>query len=566
MKQMNNAKYDKETRRQGDFSFVSLAPCLLVLFVFLVACVPTPEPGILSPTPAPQISQSATLAPMVTPVPTPTIELPMGGSITIGVLGTVSLELNVMPSFIQNAVFDSLLTIDPKNGSLKPGLAQSFEVSPDATTITFRLRADVKWHNGDPFAADDVVATIKAFSSLTFRGTPVTDFGTNMRVSALDAQTVQIVFSEGYCPALTSIGTMTIVPRAVASSINFPRLTPAQMIGTGALKFVSRNENVFTFERNANYFRGAPAIDNWTVKVFADAATLRAAYTSNQIDLMPAALDSYQIIKKTLGAQANLVASDSPQSITIVFNTDTPTLSDARVRQAINYALDRNVLLNDVSGQASMIDGSALPGFWANANNLPRFGFDPAKAKQLLADAGWRDLNNGVLYKSGKPLRLELWTEADDPVLEPLAFRIREQLAVVGIQAVMALDDRPGWMTRAFSHRFDLLLMSRTIPIDPDQRWYWQSNQNEKGNGFNFGSYASPMVDALSKSLLVAPSCDSKARAVAFGELNRNLIIDSPAIFLFAPKKYLVAQNRVLNLAPSSFAGDWWNVNEWHVK
>jgi peptide/nickel transport system substrate-binding protein len=563
---MNNAKYDKETRRQGDFSFVSLAPCLLVLFVFLVACVPTPEPGILSPTPAPQISQSATLAPMVTPVPTPTIELPMGGSITIGVLGTVSLELNVMPSFIQNAVFDSLLTIDPKNGSLKPGLAQSFEVSPDATTITFRLRADVKWHNGDPFAADDVVATIKAFSSLTFRGTPVTDFGTNMRVSALDAQTVQIVFSEGYCPALTSIGTMTIVPRAVASSINFPRLTPAQMIGTGALKFVSRNENVFTFERNANYFRGAPAIDNWTVKVFADAATLRAAYTSNQIDLMPAALDSYQIIKKTLGAQANLVASDSPQSITIVFNTDTPTLSDARVRQAINYALDRNVLLNDVSGQASMIDGSALPGFWANANNLPRFGFDPAKAKQLLADAGWRDLNNGVLYKSGKPLRLELWTEADDPVLEPLAFRIREQLAVVGIQAVMALDDRPGWMTRAFSHRFDLLLMSRTIPIDPDQRWYWQSNQNEKGNGFNFGSYASPMVDALSKSLLVAPSCDSKARAVAFGELNRNLIIDSPAIFLFAPKKYLVAQNRVLNLAPSSFAGDWWNVNEWHVK
>ena len=541
---------------------VYLSTGLLVL-VFLAACVPTPEPGIIEPTLAPQISESAAPAPTLTPLPTPTIALPMGGSIALGVIGTASLELNVMPGFIQNGVFDSLLAIDPQNGTLKPGLAQSFEVSSDATTMTFRLRSEVKWHNGDAFTADDVVATIKAFSSATFRGTPVTDFGTNMRVSAPDAQTVQIVFSEGYCPALTSIGTMTIVPRAVASSANFPRLTPAQMIGTGALKFVSRNENIFLFERNANYFRGAPAIDNWTVKVFADAATLRAAYTSNQIDLMPASLDSYAAIKKM---QANLVASDSAQSITIVLNIDTPILSDARVRQAINYALDRNVLLNDLGGQASFTDGSSLPGFWANANNLPRFGFDPAKAKQLLADAGWRDLNNGVLYKSGKPLRLELWTEADDPVLEPLAFRMREQLAAVGIQAVMALDDRPGWVTRAFSHRFDLLLMSRTIPLDPDQRWYWQTNQNTKGSGFNFGSYASLTVDALAKSVLVTPSCNANARAAAFGELNRNLIIDSPAIFLFAPKKFLVAQNRVLNLAPSAFAGDWWNINDWHVK
>ena len=555
-------RVSKQGNKETRIRFLHFPHFLLFLFL-LAACVPTPEPGISTPT---KISQTTTPAPTLAPLPTPTTELPIGGSIAIGIIGTTSLELNVMPAFIQNAVFDSLFTIDPKNGSLKPGLAQSFEVSSDAATITFRLRTDVKWHNGDAFTADDVVATIKAFSNSNFRGTPVTDFGTNMRVSAPDSRTVQIVFSEGYCPALTSIGMMTIVPRAVASNTNFPRLTPAQMIGTGALKFVSRNENTFTLERNTNYFRGAPPIDNWTIKVFADATTLRTAFVSNQIDLMPASLENYSAIKNTLGAQANIVSSDSPQSISIVLNIDTPTLNDARVRQAINYALDRNVLLNDLNGQATTLDGSSLPGFWANANNLPRYGFDPAKAKQLLADAGWRDLNNGVLYKSGKPLQLELWTEADHPVFEPLAFRIREQLAAVGIQVALQLDDRSGWMSRAFQHRFDLLLMSRTVPLDPDQRWYWQSNQNVKGSGFNFGSYASPTVDALAKSLLVAPACDANARAASFGEMNRNLIIDVPAIFLFAPKKFLVAQNRVLGLAPSSFAGDWWNVNEWHVK
>ena len=130
----------------------------------------------------------------------------------------------------------------------------------------------------------------------------------------------------------------------------------------------------------------------------------------------------------------------------------------------------------------------------------------------------------------------------------------------------MELDDRAGWITRAFQHRFDLLLLSRKIPLDPDQRWYWQSDQNEKGNGFNFGSYANKRVDTLLKDSLRVPACDPGARAAIFGDIHRTLVADAPAAFLFTPKKYLVARDRVLGLAPSSFAGDFWNPNEWRVK
>jgi peptide/nickel transport system substrate-binding protein len=507
------------------------------------------------------VPASATAAP-ATPSPTPA--LPPGGSIIIGVTGDPSLEVNAMPAFLQNAVFDSLFTVDPATGALKPGLADSFQVSSDATTMTFHLRPGVRWHNGDAFSADDVVATINAFSDPKFRGTPVTDFGPLASVKALDPQTVQLTFSQAYCPALTSIGTMSILPRAVVTSANFPLLTPAQMIGTGPLKFRALNQNTLTLDPNPDYYAGAPGIHAWTLQIFSDAAALRAAFTANQVDVMPAAPGEFGAIKSIDGAK--VFSTNAPELVELLFNSDTTTLNDARVRQALNYALDRNLLLNDIAGQGQWVDGSTLPGYWANGGGVPRYSFDPAQAKQILNDAGWIDSGDGVRRKNGKPMQIELWTEADNPILEPLAFRIRELYAALGIDVVLELDDRPGWVTRAFDHRFDLLLLARKLPLDPDQRWYWQSDQNAKGSGFNFGSYANPRVDAAFKSMASASSCDPAARAALFNEINRTLVTEAPAAFLFTPKQYLVARDRVVGPAPSTFAGDFWNIGAWRVK
>jgi len=533
----------------------------LLLLVLVAACAPRPiptadatptshaAPGIAAPTSV--MNASA--------MPTPTVALPEGGAITIGVIGNATLEMNVMPEIVQDAVFDSLLRVNPTNGALEPGLAEAFQISNDGLTLTFRLRPNVRWHDDTPLIADDVVATIRAFSSPDFRGTPLTDFTNLVRATAIDTQTIQLTFTDLYCPALASIGTLKILPRAVASSANFPKLVPAQMIGTGAFRFVSLSNGQFTLERNANYFRGAPPLDSLTIRVFADSSALRNAFTTNQIDVMLAD-------PGTNRADAKTFAFDANEFIALLFNTDTIALNDPRVRQALTYAMDRNVLLNDLGGQGMLVDTSMLPGHWAFPANLPRYSFDPAQARQLLADAGWRANSDGMLRKNNQPLRLELYTQADDPILEPLAFRIREMLAAVGVQVVLQLDDRAGWVTRAFAHRFDLLLLTRKIPLDPDQRWYWQSDQNTKNDGFNFGSYANPRVDALLNAALRVPGCEMNARAAIYGEIHRTLVADAPVAFLLAPKKYLVARERVLNLAPSSFAGAFWNLNAWRVK
>ncbi|MBI4785829.1 MAG: hypothetical protein HY782_02135 [Chloroflexi bacterium] len=539
--------------------------------LLLAACAPiqiptsdvTPTPTS-PPAPSPEVRASGSeVSP--TPTATPTIfPLPEGGAIVVGVAGDMNLDVNAMTPFLRDAIFDSLVRPNPLTGALERGLAESFQVSPDALSMTFRLQQGIQWHNGDALTADDVAATLNAFASPDFRGVPVTDFGTFVKATALDDRTVQLTFRETNCPALTGIATLKILPRAVANSLNFPRLKPEQLMGTGPLKIAARGDDQFVLTRNSSYYLGQPPIESWTLKFYPNAAALRSAFAAKQIDVMATAPGEYGAIKNLAGA--TFLRAAAPEYIALVFNTDTVALNDGRVRQALNYALDRNLLLEDLGGQALPVDSSALPTFWANDPNPPRYSFDLAKAKEILAGAGWRASGDGVLRKDGRAMSLQLWTEADDPILEPLAFRLREMYAALGIQVELQLDDRPGVLTRAFQHRFDLLLIRRKLPLDPDQRWYWQSDQNAKGSGFNIGSYSNPRVDALFKETLRVNACDPSGRAALFGEINRNLVIDPPAVFMFAPLRYLVTRDRVFNAAPSAFAGDFWNLKDWRVR
>lgn len=528
--------------------------CALTLF----ACEPMPVPtGSNNSSPG---SESQTPGP--TPAPTP--DSPVGGSITIGAVGTVNLTANTLPQFIQDALYDALLEPDPKDGSLKPALAESYEVNRESTQYIFHLRDGVYWHNGDQLNSDDVAATINAYNNPNFRGVNVVDLGPFLRASVIDPLTVQVNFTEAYCPALTYLGTMRIFPRAIAESAGFPRLTLDQLIGTGPARFVSRSEDRFEFARNDAYYRGAPPIENFTLQIFADAKKMRSAFLAGDIDLMTSDAGTYSAIKNIAGAKIYPV--DAPQVSMLLFNLEDPRFADVRVRQALTYALNRQVFLNDIAGQATLVNASTLPGFWAAATIGFSYPTDLPKSKQLLSDAGWRDSGDGVLKKNNRPLNLQLWTEADDPVLEPLAFRIREQLAAVGVPTELALDDYSGWVTHAFQHRFDLLLLARTIPLDLDQRWYWQTDQNVKGSGFNFGSYASGKTDALLRDVVRDGGCDAKDRADSFAQLQRQLTSDAPAVFLIDPKRFVVARDRVLNVAPSAFAGDFWNLGQWRVR
>ena len=521
---------------------------------------PPPPPTVAKRTVAPAVTRAAAVSGSSQTV----AQLPEGGAIAIGAIGNADLDVNTLVPFLQSALYDSLLRPNPETGALEPGLAESYQVSSDAATITFKLRQGVHWHNGDALTAADVAATINALANPDLRDTPVTDLSYLKKATAPDDRTVVVSLSEGYCPALTSIGTLKILPRAVAESSNFPVLQANQLIGTGPLKLVSTSQNLYLFEPNRDYYLGVPHIGSWTLKLYSDANAMRAAFDAKQIDLMVLEPREASALKGI--QEATVLKTASPEPVMLLFNLESVALNDLRVRQAVSFALDRGTLLKDIGGQGEALDTSALPNYWALPKGLASPSFDVARAKQLLGEAGWNAGGDGSLSKGGRPLTLELWTEADDPVLEPLAFGIREMIAALGINVQMELDDQPGWITRAFSHRFDLLLITRKLPLDPDQHWYWQSDQNAPGSGFNFGSYSNTRVDASFKASMQANGCNSTTRANLFGDVSRQLNADAAAAFLLTPSRFMVARSRVLGLDPSSFAGDFWNMADWRVK
>ncbi len=265
-----------------------------LLFVGLAACMPIPVPtSDLTPTRPPgatrtvgRIDAPPTIATAAFSGPTPTAgPLFEGGSISVGTVGDSNLDINSMNAFIQSALYDSLLRPNPATGALELGLAESYQVSSDAATITFKLRQGIRWHNGDALTAADVAATINAIADPDLRGTPVTDTTFLKKATATDDRTVVVSFSEGYCPGLTSIGTLKIVPRTIAQSSNFPRLSPDQLVGTGPLKLISASDSQLVFGRNADYYLGAPHIDSWTLKLYPNSQALRNAFDAKQIDL-----------------------------------------------------------------------------------------------------------------------------------------------------------------------------------------------------------------------------------------------------------------------------------------
>jgi peptide/nickel transport system substrate-binding protein len=481
-----------------------------------------------------------------------------------------------LPRFIADALFDSLLQVDPTNGSLKPGLAESWQVADDARSFTFHLRAGVRWHDGQTLTAQDIVFTVKALSDPNLRLTPAADFGPLADVVALDEHTVQVRLNDAYCPALTNIGTLKILPEHVLGTpLSSPltkggqeggaALSADQFVGSGPLVLKTWSADTITFTPNANYWNGAPPIAEWTYRIFATVAEAQAALNAGQVDLL--ALDAAQDAGSSPPPDLKIYTRASNQFYAMAINNEAGIFTDARVRQALAMALNRPGLAADSFGKdAQVLQTSVLPGFWASPTDAAQPAYDPAGARQMLSDAGWADSDSdGVLDKEGKPLRVTLWAVADDPIGEPLAFSVREMLAQVGVQALLQLDDRDGMLTRLFLHEYDLALAPWNIPLDPDQHWYWQSNENKKGDGLNFASFSNSRVDDLLQRGNQTPGCDPNARRSIYAQAYRTIADDVPQVFLFAPPAYLVTRARVLGLEPGPFSGDYWNLNSWQV-
>jgi peptide/nickel transport system substrate-binding protein len=317
-----------------------------------------------------------------------------GGTLRVGMLSQGTAETLVpakglvQPDYVRQVnLYDQLFLTVP-NGTA-PGLATSGEPNKDATVWTLKLRDGVTWHDGKPFTADDVVWTIKSWAAKGGNYASLTKSLVDVKnVKKLDRLTVQVPLLRSFAafPAFTAWVNALVIQNG-ATDFRHP-------VGTGPFKYVSFTPGKeSTFDRNPDYWNGAPPVDRLVVdSSYTDDAARLNAVQSGQLDIAPGV--PFALAKATAGSGRVVLGNvPGPAFITVVMRVNQPPFNDPRVTQAFKLAVDRQKIVdNAYAGYATL--GNDLVGYtWDHFAKDIKAEYDPEKAKSLLKAAGQENLS-----------------------------------------------------------------------------------------------------------------------------------------------------------------------------
>ncbi len=517
---------------------------------------PSPSPSpVPSPTSAPEPSSTPTPAQTATPVTASPPPAPVkGGTVILGLVGRPQtlnpiVEHNAALRELRPLLFDTLLRVDPETAELKPGLAQSWEFSPDGKQVIFQLPANLKWSNGTSFTAADVAESLQATQHPALRSFS--------EISAPDDQTLALTFTSIDCGAVTHVAQLPLLP---ASQI----LEPIPM-GSGPFMVIDRSENQrrLTLGQNPSYHGTSPFLDGLSVR-FIGEDSLDLAVSEGQFDAigaLPAGLTW-----SNSGSFTDIVYS-APQMIYISINyaprNELPL--SPQIRQALPLALDRQAILTEVwAGDGQLLPASLLPGHWAANNALSPPPFDPDLARELLAEAGLSDSDgDGWLDQNGERLELGIRLNGKNALHQQLGWLAGSYYRDLGLYARAESVPPDSLIDDLFTHDFTLAIFSWLVLPDPDQRVYWHSTENIEGEGLNLTSYNNSQLDELLNEGVAVSGCRTEARTNSYSQVQDILSQDRPVDFLLAPNRHVLISSRLQGLAPGPFSPFTWNITEW---
>ena len=464
-------------------------------------------------------------------------------------------------------VFNGLVRYD-KNVKLEGELAESWEVAPDGKKITFRLRKGVKWHDNVAFTSEDVMFTYRKMIDPKTPTAYAEDFRQVRRASNPDPYTFIVEYDRPFAPALASWG-MSILPKHLLEKyedISKSPLNKSHPIGTGPYKFVEwkPGERV-VFEANPDYFEGKPYIQRVITRVIPDQATMFLELKSGGIDSMNLTPLQYTRQTETEEFQKSYKKYRyTAFSYTYLgFRLSHPFFADRKVRQAIAHAVNKKELVEGVLfGLGQEAIGPYKPGTWVYNPNVPKFPYDPAKAKGLLAEAGWRPGGDGTLEKGGKKFRFTVLTNAGNESRTKAAAILQQDLAAVGIQIEIRTVEWAAFINEFVDKRkFDAVILGWSVTPDPDQYDIWSSKKTGPKE-LNFVGFSNPEVDRLLED--GRRTFDIEKRRKAYFRIQEILAEELPYVFLYVPDSLPTVHRRFHGIEPAPI-GISYNFIKWFV-
>jgi peptide/nickel transport system substrate-binding protein len=447
---------------------------------------------------------------------------------------------------------------------MQPNLAESWEISPDKLTYTFHLRHGVRWHDGQPFTADDVKWTYDKLMDPKVDAAPIRAYFTTVKsCEEVDPYTVRFTATEPYFKTLEVLGTFwPIMPKHVFEHGD-PDFNKNEFgrhpIGTGPYKFVRWDTgSKIVLERNDDYWGGVIAYPKRLVY-----QTLEEPYVAGQllkkgdIDLM-GGVTAVQWEKQLKGSPSMKHLREQlypyPAYSYFGFNLRDPLFADVRVRHAIDLLMPRPQILHEVylDKYATLSSGYDPPLDPDYDHNVAPTPYDPAQARQLLAAAGWKDDHgDGILYKNGQRFSFSLLYPSGASTYNKLAELMQESLAHAGIEMKLEQLQFAQLIARTEDWKFDATLAGWSLDYNGDPWQIWNSADADVKKSSNFIGYKSAEADKI--MLAAKQEYDDDKRAALYHQLQKLIHDDYPCCFLFNPVANMVFSDRfhnVNNFAP----------------
>ncbi len=472
-------------------------------------------------------------------------------------------------SAIAGNIFNSLLKYD-KNLDLSGELAQSWDVSSDQRTITFHLKPNLKWADHQPLTSADVMFTWLKVTDENTRTPYGSDFKLVSKAETPDAQTFKVTYAAPYAPALDTWAGLHILPKHLLKDQDINNSAFARNpVGSHYYKLTEwKNGQYLKLSRNKNASQGQAKIDHLLSRIIPDKAAQFLELSADNIDSMGLNPIQYARIfpsradlTKNIGLYKELGNSYSYMG----FNLKRKPFDDVRVRQAINYAIDKQEIIDGVLlGLGEPVASPYKPGTrWSNPSLKP-YPYNPSKARALLREAGYADTDgDGILDKDGKPFSFEILTNQNKE-REMTAVLIQRRLKEVGIEVNIRVLEWASFLGRFIKPKqFDAVILGWSLSLDPDQYGIWHSSQQAPGQ-FNFISYNNPQADKLLEAGRL--ELNPEKRMQIYHAFSKILLDDSPVIYLSAGYGLSAIHKRVKGISnPAPAAGIGHNTYEWHI-
>jgi ABC-type transport system substrate-binding protein len=478
--------------------------------------------------------------------------LPDGSLLRVWVESGAAFEISTDPAL--KADIEKWLTANG-GGTVQIGDPIFFFAEPQ---VVFKLRQNVRWHDGAPFTSRDAAFTYRAIMDDATASPRKPDFDLILNVETPDEHTFRVTYRKPYSPALES-WMISLLPAHLLEgkpttwwTQNFNR-TP---VGTGAFRFAEWKTNEFIrVERNPDYFDApGPWLDGIVYRFMPDQLTLRLAFETRQVDFWGA--EPWTVNAFVNDPRFQVFTSPTSSYTYIGWNLKRPLFQDPLVRRALAHAVDVPSMVRFILyGHGLQSTGLFTPQMWFFNPDIKPFAYDPEKARALLAEAGWKPGLDGILQKNGERFSFTLITNNGNEVRRDIATLTQDGLKQLGIEVRVELYE---WAVFLKNHinkgDFDAMVLGWSLGNGYDQFQIWHSSQANPEQ-LNVVGYKSEKADRLLDDIRQEYNREKIIRMA--GELQRTIYEDQPYLFLYVPEGTSVMWKDAYRIRRPDGKGGW---------